>query len=259
MSLERHHVVADLLEGYALGELTESERRDVEAHLAGCATCEDHLRELHATFAALAASVAPVTPRPEVRRRVLASLMVSPAVGSTRRPGWFVPGLAAAALIVVVLGALYVSAERDRRDGRDQLRLALGETAELRRRLQRYAGQTDLALSILTAPDVSEIALGGRNEAGSSAARAFWSSTRGLLVVADRLPAPPVGRVYQVWVIAGEPISAGLLVGDTPERGMLIVPPPRAGLGGTVTVAVTDEPPGGLTEPSGTVRLAGSI
>jgi len=78
--------------------------------------------------------------------------------------------------------------------------------------------------------------------------------------VADRLPAPPEGRIYQVWIIeGGQPVSAGLLGEEPGNRGMLIVTPPRPGTGGSVTVAVTDEPPGGLQAPSGTIRLAGSI
>ena len=38
---------------------------------------------------------------------------------------------------------------------------------------------------------------------------------------------------------------------------MLIVPAPQ-GVAGTVTVAVTDEPPGGLSAPTGGKHLAGS-
>jgi anti-sigma-K factor RskA len=106
-----------------------------------------------------------------------------------------------------------------------------------------------------------EIPLAGQESAAAAAARAYWSPARGLLVVADRLPAAPSGRVYQVWIIekGSDPVSAGLLGDEPGNRGMLIVTPPRPGTGSSVTVAVTDEPPGGLSAPSGTMRLVGSI
>jgi hypothetical protein len=96
---------------------------------------------------------------------------------------------------------------------------------ELMKRVQLYAGQTDLALSILTAGDMHEIPMTGSEAAAIAAARAYWSPARGLLVVADRLPAPPTGRIYQVWVIPDQqkPVSAGLLGEQSGGRGMLIV------------------------------------
>jgi hypothetical protein len=40
---------------------------------------------------------------------------------------------------------------------------------------------------------------------------------------------------------------------------MLIVPPPGGVAGSGVTVAVTDEPPGGLPSPTGSKHLLGSV
>jgi anti-sigma-K factor RskA len=132
--------------------------------------------------------------------------------------------------------------------------------AQLRAQVAGYAEQTDRALAILGATDLRQMSLTAGTGTGASGARAFWSPTRGLLVVVDRLPAPPVNRVYQVWVIAGAtPVSAGLLA--TPAAGprMLIAPPPREGLAEGVTIAITDEPAGGLRAPSGTIHLSGAL
>ena len=168
--------------------------------------------------------------------------------------------LAAAAVLVLAIGIVAFQVDRSRRELAGELARARVHNVQLQERVQRFGAQTDLALSILTAADMREVPLAGRENAVAAAARAYWSPARGLLVVADRLPAPPAGRIYQVWIIAGgQPVSAGLL-GDQPgNRGMLIVTPPRPVTGASVTVAVTDEPPGGLPAPSGTIRLAGSI
>ena len=123
------------------------------------------------------------------------------------------------------------------------------------------AAQADLAVAILTAADMQRIDLQGFDVSRDAAARAYWSGTRGLLIVADRLPEPLPGRLYQVWLIgagAAGPVSAGLIDGRS-GRGMLIVPPPRGVAGRAVTVAVTDEPTGGLPAPSGAKHLVGTL
>ncbi len=235
--------------------MSQPEAHEVEAHLRVCDVCAAEVRELNAALEAIAVSVPPGTPSSALRERVLGAIAQIPQdprveqvseKGAPRR-SWtpFVP-LAAAAVLLLVVGIMAFRIDQSRR--------------ELLERVARYATQTDLALSILTAGDMREIPLAGREGAASAAARAYVSPTRGLLVVADRLPAPPPGRAYQVWVIEGtKPLSAGMLGEEPGGRGMLIVTPPKAGMGSSVTVAVTDEPPGGRPEPSGTIRLAGSI
>ena len=100
----------------------------------------------------------------------------------------------------------------------------------------------------------------GSDSGAGAQGRAYWSLREGLLIVADRLPPPPEGRTYQAWVIEGSapaPISAGLL---HPEggRGMLLVPALQGVASGAITVAVTDEPSGGLSAPTGNKHLIGS-
>ena len=256
MTMDRHVEFAGKLDAYVLGQLSEREAREVEAHLHVCDVCTAEVRELNAALEGMAESVAPVVPSAELRDRVLAAVAATPqdtlrverlSETTPSRRSWisFVP-LAAAAMLLLAVGIVAFRVDQSRRQLLDRVAL--------------YAAQTDLALSILTAGDMREVPLAGRENAVATAARAYVSPTRGLLVVADRLPAPPPGRAYQVWVIEGtKPVSAGMLGEEPGGRGMLIVTPPKAGMGSSVTVAVTDEPPGGRPEPSGTIRLAGSI
>jgi len=268
MSSERHDRIAELLEEFALGQLGPEQQAEVDAHLRDCATCAQALREINESLALLAESVPAIQPPPSLRARVLASVANErqeharehTARTDSRRQRW--PWLATAAALLLSVGlavSLYRS-ESQRQAVSQDVQRATVEAANLRERLLRFSNQTDLALAILTAADMRELPLAGREDAAATAARAYWSPTRGLLVVADRLPTPPPGRVYQVWVIErGQPVSAGLLGDQSAGRGMLVAPPPRQGVGTAVTVAVTDEPPGGLVAPSGTIRLAGSI
>jgi anti-sigma-K factor RskA len=283
MTMDRHDTIGAMLDEYALGQLSQSERRDVENHLRECQVCAAGLRELTLVMEGLAHSVDPVAPPPALRQRVLASLAAQPQEprrstegnvvalprlgGSIRRgvhPAW----LAAAAIVILGLGAtLYLSdvSRRSLVNDVEQAEAAAADAettaAEIRRQLGQYVSQSDLAVSILTATDMQPVAMAGRENATGSTARAYWSATRGLLIVANDLPVPPPGRIYQVWIIPekAKPISAGLLGDQGSGRGMLIAPTPTGVAAGPVTVAVTDEPPGGLAAPSGSIRLAGSI
>jgi anti-sigma factor RsiW len=276
MTMDRHETIGAMLDEYALGQLSQDERRTVEMHLRDCDTCAADLRELAVVMEGLAHSLDPMTPPPALKQRVMSSLasqpqepartVVEPNVVAIppkgvkiRRgvhPGW----LAAAAVVILGLGVALYSVDATRRLLIDDVQEAQAAVADLQRRLDLNAEQADLAVSILTATDMQPVAMSGKENATGSTARAYWSPTRGLLIVANDLPMPPPGRIYQVWVIGGgTPFSAGLLGEQGVGRGMLIAPPPRGVAPGAVTVAVTDEPPGGLPAPSGSIRLAGSL
>ena len=276
MTMDRHETIGAMLDEYALGQLSQDERRTVEMHLRDCDTCAADLRELAVVMEGLAHSLDPMTPPPALKQRVMSSLasqpqepartVVEPNVVAIppkgvkiRRgvhPGW----LAAAAVVILGLGVALYSVDATRCLLIDDVQEAQAAVADLQRRLDLNAEQADLAVSILTATDMQPVAMSGKENATGSTARAYWSPTRGLLIVANDLPMPPPGRIYQVWVIGGgTPFSAGLLGEQGVGRGMLIAPPPRGVAPGAVTVAVTDEPPGGLPAPSGSIRLAGSL
>jgi anti-sigma-K factor RskA len=283
MTTDRHARIGAMLDEYALGQLSQGERRDVEIHVRECDLCAAELRELSMVMEGLARVPDPVTPPPALRHRVLSSLaslpqepprrapdsnvVVLPPRSAVVRSGVHPAWLAAAALVILAFGALFYSSDATRRllvDDVQEAQAAASEAqamvVELRRQLDQNGKQADLAVSILTAGDMRAIAMAGKENATASIARAFWSPTRGLLIVADNLPVPPPGRVYQVWIIAGgKPMNAGLLGEQGSDRGMLIAPPPAGAAPGAVTVAVTDEPPGGLAAPSGSIRLAGSL
>ena len=272
MTTDRHVDIADKLEAYALGQLPPQEGREVEDHLRECSICAQEARELAAVLSGVGESVPLVAPSAALRQRVLASVAVEgqePArherrVGVVEQPKrlvWTWVPLAAAAVLVLAVGGVALRIEQARRELADEVTQTRAVNDELMKRVQLYAGQTDLALSILTAGDMREIPLTGKEATAVAAARAYWSPARGLLVVTDRLPAAPTGRIYQVWVIPDKqkPVSAGLLGDQQGGRGMLIVTPPQGGVEGSVTIAVSDEPPGGLPAPSGSIHLAGSI
>jgi anti-sigma factor RsiW len=94
------------LGSYVVGALSPDERRRVEQHVAGCASCAAELAELERLPALLDRvrpedlDPVPVTPSPELFDRVAAAVQLRPARGRGRPRLWL-----AAAAVAVVLGA----------------------------------------------------------------------------------------------------------------------------------------------------------
>jgi anti-sigma-K factor RskA len=221
---------------YVLDSLEPDERAAFEAHLAGCQECAVEVRSLLGVAGALARSVPQRTPRPELRERVLRAL---PNVVHDKPS--VIPGRS-------VLRWLPVAAAL-------ALALGLGIYALV---LQGRLADAQSSLAVLVAPDVARIDLAGQPVAPLARARALWSRNRGMIFSVSNLPAPPEGRVYQVWVVtANAPVSAGLLTPDASGSGSAYfetapdIPPP-------VAVAVTLEPSGGVPAPTGERYLIGT-
>ena len=83
------------------------------------------------------------------------------------------------------------------------------------------------------------------------------SRARGLLFAANALPPLPAGRIYQLWYLTpAAPVSAGLLQPDAGGQVVTAFQPPANGVV-AAGFAVSIEPEGGVTAPTGALYLAG--
>ena len=91
--------------------------------------------------------------------------------------------------------------------------------------------------------------------------RAAVDTTRGAVEVVRAAGAPPEGRVFELWLIAGDaaPVSLGLL--DEGNSTLIDLPQDLVALLPGALLAISDEPPGGSPTgaPTGAVRAAGSL
>lgn len=237
--MNRHAEMLELAAIHALGALDEVERVRFERHLRdGCTRCRATLRESSRVVDPLALSVAPVTPSPFTRQRLLEGLdrvrrqrLLRAPVRRSRR-SW-VPWAAAASIAVLAGLALYAD-----------------PAALLHVRETVYD---------LTMPNLRSVSLSGTGALASSQVRAYVDPDRSRLVLyAYSLPPAPGGRDYQLWVIGeGAPVSAGVfaphasgVVRHEVEAAM----PLRRG----ITLAVSVEPKGGAPQPTGPIVLSGS-
>ena len=90
-------------------------------------------------------------------------------------------------------------------------------------------------------------------------ASAFLDSQNGrLFLYVENLDPLPPGQTYQIWLIVdGTPVSAGIF-DVQPDGSARLNGEPLPGFEGTVTVAVTVEPEGGVPQPTGPMVLLGS-
>jgi len=267
-----HDEMIVLAPAYVLGALEPDERRAFESHLAECERCVSEVRSLSRVTAGLDQAVPQVTPRAALRDRVLLAVGAPEVRTGARdvraneqklRTKWVMGNwLAYAACVAVATAAgLYAMNLRARVESLEarlevaQLRLAAADRAMVDAR--RVAFETQSAMAVLAAADLTRVDLQGAPAAPQAAGRALWSRQSGMVFAANNLPPLPAGKIYQVWLVAGgPPVSAGLVAPDESGRGVAIFRTP-VDVTGPVTVAVTIEPEGGVPAPTGAFYLTG--
>jgi anti-sigma-K factor RskA len=222
-----HAQFRDDLAPWLLGALADAEREAFERHLAACGRCREEVAALRPAVEVLPLSAPPVAPPPELRDRIMRDVRSE----------------------AELLQAAGESADRpERRERRrwpvlGSLRPALAAAA---------------AAAVLAAGAVGYV-IGNSGGGGAGehvvAAKVAFPTARASVRTNDgqaslqlaNMPAPPRGRVYQVWLKRnGEtprPTRALFVV----RSGAVVIP---GGLQGADQVMVTDEPPGGSVLPT---------
>ncbi len=213
---------------YALHALEQDEARAFEEHLAGCRRCQDELESFRQVVAALPAAAPRLTPAPELKLRVLAG------VGADAAPRSGSPEGAPAGV-----------RERPRSRWRS------GLSSLLRPQIAVTAAAVVAALVV-----VGLLTLGGGSStqtyagvvhASGASASVVRSGNNGRLRF-SRMPAPPPGRIYQVWLQhrSGSPQPTRTLFAA--RTGSIAV---QGNLRGVLAVLVTAEPrPNGSPKPT---------
>lgn len=222
---------------YVLRAMPDDEEQEFKRHLSTCATCRDQVEELRAATDALALAAPPVVPSANLRARVMqvveqeAALLraAGPEADAPPRPvrekrrrfslDWLArPAFAMPAIVVLLaLGVLAGLAGSGALDSGPTMRSVRADVN------QRVAPNARVTLEV-------------KDGSGT--------------LVAERLPAPPRGRVYQVWVkrpnLDPEPTST-LFMPRKDGSAAAAVP---GSLDGKEAVLVTHEPIGGSPSPT---------
>jgi anti-sigma-K factor RskA len=165
--------------------------------------------------------------------------------------------IAASVMLALAIPLLW-NVRRDRDALRAELMQARSASTAEAARLRDSLADNAAVLGALTGPGVRVVELVS-SAPSRPRGRMFWDQVAGRWTfVAHDLPALDPGRTYQLWVItrAGARVSAGTF---EPVDGRAIVQATyaldRDQLG---AIAVTEEPAGGVPQPTGTIVIAGS-
>ena len=263
---------------YALGALDADERKDFEKHIETCQNCVNEVMTLLPVSHALTRAVPYHEPSLQLRKRVVQSLTgvssdedfdrnksqphtVQSNAGRTNNRRFLFN--VSAMIFLVAAGGLgwYASQQvnfarslEENLDAANQ-RAILAETqTEAALQLARESNErADLFSSdvLITMP------LTAQPTAPNAKGRVFWSNTTGIVLTVTELPPAPAGRTYHIWFVPVEtPVSGGPLTLDSTGRVITTVEAPSEVVA-PVPVAVTLEPEGNMTNPTGEVYFLG--
>lgn len=122
---------------------------------------------------------------------------------------------------------------------------------------RQSASQAAMVSNVLASPDLRRFNLAGAGPAERAYAQVLWSRARGVVISGARLPAPPNGTVYQLWLVnADTSVSIGTFTPDSSGRVTFTSENPASVPLPITGALVTLESIGGATAPSGATVLA---
>lgn len=277
----------DLMFDYLTGALDAAEELELRRHLAGgCPACAGALAEAQATLAALPLALEPVQPSPASKQRLMDRIAAHPrgvngigAVAPTqpaspapvapdRLPDSaamrlfrvLVPAAVAAGIAIILTHAFVMrKVQPELVRGQASQQLVEARDQRIRSLLETVANQRRV-VEMLHAPDLKFVELKGDLQP-SARARLLWDqkASKWLLLATGMTPLPPE-KTYELWYIpeGNPPVRAGEFNVTASGEGSVMTTLP-ANLGKLAVAAITDEPAGGLDNPSGTVQLKGTL
>lgn len=258
--------IQELLPFYALDALTEEERELVEAYLAEHPQARAQFDEMNRAVSALPQSILPVEPAPLTKDALMARVAADSkardrsSVHTARQPSSRVSrfesffrtfSLAAAAVAIIWVIVLNV-----------QVTGLRNEIAALNSALVAQSNSLNQIIENLPQTTPSQtitVSLKGTNVEPQAQGQliADPASQSAVLVITGLPPLEP-GKTYQVWLIAGAPVSAGLLTVDSNGQGVLIVTSQEA-IGSFNSLGISVEPEGGSPQPTGDIVVLSDL
>ncbi len=241
-----HDDYKELIPVHALSALDAGEARALNEHLAGCAECRRDLAEWEATAASLALSAKPMEPSPEVRRRLLTQIRSEKSAANVLpfsrppRTVWNSLGSLGSIAAVILFAVLIVSV------------VVLYQQ-------NRKLSHENAFYKLITAPGSRIAELSGTTEASGASAKLAYDQTGRALLIASGLPRAPEGKEYQLWfIVDNKPIPGKTFAPDSKGQGTLNDQVPEAARSSAI-FAITLEPAGGVSVPTGAIYLRSEL
>ena len=263
MNIEEY-ISSGILEAYALGELTATERAEVEMNLAQYPQLKEELFRVEETQEKFLLNTSR-TPKASVKENLFKKInekgeakVVSMPVRESQINFW---KYMAAASVVIAVGASYLaynyygkwrSTENNLNDLIAQNQQMAQDYNTVNQRLDKI--ETDI--QVINNPAFSRVIMKGTEHAPDAMASVYWNSTtQEVYLSIQNMKELAQENQYQLWAIVdGKPVDAGVF--DSNVAGLLKM----KSLGDVAAFAVTIEPRGGKPTPSlETMQVIGNV
>lgn len=258
--MDKH--IEELLPFYALNALSEEEHELVEKYLAEHPEDRRQVDEMREAASSLPMGVTPVEPSGQIKAQLMARVTAdsqsrkAPTVAKqlSRRESRFEDffrifslGAALAAILWAIVLNLQVARLQS-------------EVATLN---QQVANQSEslqqLVQNLPSSSNVVTVSLKGTNAQPQAQGQLIADpANQSAVLVVTGLPPLEPGKTYQVWLIAGAPVSAGLLTVDEQGQGVLIVTSTES-IGSFQSLGISVEPEGGSPQPTGDIVILSDL
>lgn len=247
-----HPELENSVAAFVLGAAEEEEMDEVRAHLGGCAECRELVTRLQRAADALPMAADMVQPPAQLKLRILKSAAASPRTAA-HHP--------ARSRMV-----LFPQAPTLRRSWRPHLSAIFPTAAIAALALAVLAlGAWNLRLvdQLNHQPSFSAVAattLSGQGElVGAQATLLDFNNQSVALVTFSRLPAPPPGKVYEVWLTSATGAAANVAVFQPDADGSKTVVLNRDVRKYKLISVTVEDGPSGAPAPTQAPVLAGKI
>lgn len=257
----KEYIASGILEAYALGDVTEQQRADVERNLSLYPELRVELSQIEETFELMAMKAA-VQPSASVREKLLANITQTPqskVVSLSSQAGYW--AWAAAASLVFALIAGYLA--YDYRDRWLNTVITLNELIDRNRQFAQDYNQINLQLeklqtdvTIIENTAFTKVILKGTANSPEALASVYWNpSTSEAYLSIQNLKKLSQEQQFQLWAIVdGKPVDVGVF--DSNFAGLLKM----KDIKNPSAFAVTIEPRGGKENPTlETMQVLGAL
>jgi anti-sigma-K factor RskA len=255
----QEYISSGILEAYALGELSDFERIEVEKNLAQYPELRAELSKIEDAQEMLLQKLA-IAPPASVKAKVMASIEPRSKVVMMDTFQWKFTA-AASVILAVVLGYLAY----DYRDRWLHAQVALNDliaqnqqVAQDYNRVNLRLGKVENDLKVINDPSFVKVVMKGTPNAPQSLASIYWNKkTKEVYLSIQNMRELAHEKQYQLWAqIDGKMVDAGVF--DATDSGLVKM---KQMLKESVTLfAVTIEPRGGKPEPAvETLQMAGNV
>lgn len=272
----KEYIESGLLEAYALGALTESERVAVEADIAMYPELAAELAIIEQSLQQFAESQAEEPPAfmqekiwqeldsaeedewsgkiPQAQPK---SVPLQPEQPAAKQPNFMRAAIWIAVIVSALTNFILLSQRNVAREEKDKLASKLDSLSAQQESLASQLGDYKKELDMMSDPDVKTVVMRKEGETGM-AGMVYWSKDKEEAYVSlHNLPIPPTGKQYQMWIIQdGKPVDMGVIDNKMVETpGMMKKLSVSAG--GLQAFAISIENEGGSPTPTQVYMVGG--